>query len=380
MSATRARGLAQLRTGWLIAILSVIAVAVVAALSGVLIAATGGSPSDSLDAVVKGSIGSQSSWSTTLLNAAPLLIVAVGSCICARAGTFNIGQEGQVLIGAMAAAAVTIKMDLVGPAALGVALLAAAVAGGAWASLSSLMLKIGGVNIVVSTLLMTFVAQQLITYAVNTSWFLQEKKISYATPAPESDQIPSGARLRSFGDYPNLQLNVGLFIALALAVLAAVVMYRTRWGFRLKMVGLNPFVARHAGIRVAGLAALALAISGAFSGLAGAVLVASPVGNFRLQPGTSHMFGWDGLLVALVARDRPLVAVPFALLFGVLRSGGNFIAATGVPSFIVDVVKALLVLAFVAPPALAKMMQRRASASRAAIVEQPVPTLEGAAA
>ena len=92
------------------------------------------------------------------------------------------------------------------------------------------------------------------------------------------------------------------------------------------------------------------------------------------------MFGWDGLLVALVARDRPLVAVPFALLFGVLRSGGNFIAATGVPSFIVDVVKALLVLAFVAPPALAKMMQRRASASRAAVVEQPAPTLEGAAA
>jgi simple sugar transport system permease protein len=242
------------------------------------------------------------------------------------------------------------------------------------------MHRIGGVNIVVSTLLMTFVAQQLITYAVNTSWFLQEKKVGFATPGPESDQVPAPARLTDFGSYPNLQISLGLIIALVLAGLAAVVLTRTRWGFRLKMMGLNATVARHAGVRVAGLGALALAISGAFAGLAGAVLIASPVGNYRLQPGTSHNFGWDGLLVALVARNRPIVSIPFALLFGVLRSGGNFIAATGVPSFIVDVVKALLVIAFVAPPPLVKVFERRRAARRPAVVELREPNLEGAAA
>jgi ABC-type uncharacterized transport system permease subunit len=285
-----------------------------------------------------------------------------------------------VLIGALAVSAVAIKMQLVGSALLVMGIVVAAIAGGVWAALSSLMHRISGVNIVVSTLLMTFVAQQLISYAVNTSWFLQETKVGFADPGPESNQLPAGARLSSVGNYPSLQLNIGLFIALILTVVVAVAMARTRWGLRLKMTGLNPFTARHAGVRVTALGALALAISGAFSGIAGAILVASPIGNFRLQPGVSSSFGWDGLLVALVARNRPIVAIPFALLFGMLRSGGNFIAATGVPSFLVDVVKGLLVVAFVAPPALADILRRRAASAKASSAGRHPAALEGIAA
>ncbi len=87
------------------------------------------------------------------------------------------------------------------------------------------------------------------------------------------------------------------------------------------MLGLNPRAARHAGVRVAALSGTALAVSGAFAGIAGAVLLTSPVGTNRLQGGISNNIGWDGLLVALVARNRPLMAIPVALLFGVLRSG-----------------------------------------------------------
>ncbi|MBN9619373.1 MAG: ABC transporter permease [Actinobacteria bacterium] len=371
--------LSKIRAGWLVAGMSVIAVLVVLALSAVIIATTGGSPYGSLKAVLQGSVGSQASLSDTLLNATPLLVVAVGSCICARAGEFNIGQEGQVLIGAMAAARVCLKLNLVGPVLLVLALVVAALAGGVWASLSSLMKRIAGVNVVVSTLLMTFVAQQLVTFAVNKSWFLQEQQVgSYSTPSPESDLIPGNSVLGSLGHYPNLQLNLGLFIALGLTVIVALMLARSRWGFRLKMLGMSKAAARHAGVRVAGLSALALAITGGFAGLAGAFLVTSPVGNFRFQPGTSDNFGWDGLLVALVARNRPWACIPFALLFGILRSGGNFISATGVPSYIVDVVKALLVLAFVAPPALVSALQRRMAVVRT--ITPAAPVLEGAAA
>jgi general nucleoside transport system permease protein len=350
------------------------AVLVAAILSATLIATTGGRPFDALNAIYQGSIGSPAAWTTTLLTVAPLLVVALGSCISSRSGIFNIGQEGQVLIGAMAAAAVTLRLSLAGPALLGLAMIAAALAGGAWAALSAVMHRLRGVNIVVSTLLMTFVAQQLSSFAVNTPWLLQETRVGYATPSAESNPIPDGAHLGSVGHYPGLQLNVGLLIALVLTVIVAVAMARTRWGFQLKMIGLNPLTARHAGVRVAALSASALALSGGFAGVAGAVLVTSPIGNYRLEPGVSGNVGWDGLLVALVARNRPAAAVPFAVLFGVLRSGGNFVAAIGVPSFLVDVVKGLLVLAFVAPPALANVLDHHAARTKAARSATARPT------
>jgi simple sugar transport system permease protein len=171
--------------------------------------------------------------------------------------------------------------------------------------------------------------------------------------------VPSWAQLPTFGQYPDLQLNVGLFIAAGAAVIVWIVLARTRYGFRLKLTGLNPLAARHAGVRVAAIGGFALAISGAFAGLGGALLLTSPIGTYRLSPTVSDNVGWDGLLVALVARNRPLLTVPVALLFGVLRAGGDFLAATGVPSYVVDVTKALLVLAFVAPPVLVDALRGR---------------------
>jgi simple sugar transport system permease protein len=237
------------------------------------------------------------------------------------------------------------------------------------------MHRFRGVNIVVSTLLMTFLAQQLVSYAVNTEWLLQETRRGGATVSPQSNRLPENGLLGSFGEYPGLQVNGGLLIALLAAVVIAVLIARSRWGFRLTMLGLNPRAARHAGVRVAALSGMALALSGAFAGVAGAVLLTSPVGTNRLQQGLSNNIGWDGLLVALVARNRPLAAIPVALLFGVLRSGGGFLASTGVPHFLVDVVKSLLVLAFVVPPVLTEALRRR-RAGRGTGTDADVPAPE----
>ncbi|WP_306206381.1 ABC transporter permease [Actinoplanes sp. RD1] len=326
-----------------------VAVVLAVALSGLLIAATGGSPGAALRALIQGSLGDATAVSTTLLYAAPLLLVAVGACVSARAGAFNIGQEGQVLVGALAGAAAGLRLAVPGPLLVVVVLLAGGLAAGVWASLSSLMHEWRGVDIAVSTLLMTFLAQQLVAYAVTTPWLLQESRLGSAAALPQSNKVPAGGLLPSAGDYPGLQLNAGLLIGLLVAVLVAVALRRTRWGFRLTMTGLNPAAARHAGVAVGRTSGMALAVSGALAGVAGAVLLTSPIGTNRLQPGSSLGLGWDGLLVALVARNRPLLAIPVAALFAMLRSGGGFLAATGVPSYLVDVVKALLTLAFVAP-------------------------------
>jgi len=353
-------------SGWKTGLVTVAGVAVALALSSLLIAVTGGSPLDSVRALFQGSVADSTAWTSTLLYAAPLLLVAVGACVSARSGVFNIGQEGQVLVGALFAAWVGLRLAVTGPALLVVVLTVAALAGGAWAGLSSLMYRLRGVNIVVSTLLMTFVAQQLVAFAVNTPWLLQETRIGDAVVAPQSNPLPPGALLGSIGEYPDLQVNGGLLIAVTGAAIIATAITRTRWGFRLTMLGLNPVAARHAGVRADALGGAALAVSGAFAGLAGAVLLTSPVGVHRLQPGMAMNIGWDGLLVALVARNRPGPAVAVALLFGALRSGGGFLAATGVPSVVVDVVKALLVLAFVAPPAVIAVLRRRGSGVRTA--------------
>lgn len=363
------------RKGWVVSGFILVAVLAALGLSSILITSTGGSPIASVKALYNGSMANGTGWTTTLLNSAPLLLVAAGACVSARSGIFNIGQEGQVLIGAFAGAYVALRLAVTGPLLVVFVLGAAAAAGGIWAGLSAVMLRVRGVNVVVSTLLMTFIAQQVASYAVSTSWFLQETATGSGIANPESNQIPGGAQLPTFGSYPNLQLNVGLFLAIAAAVLVSVALARTRWGFRLKLLGLNPSAARHVGVRAAALGGVALAISGAFAGLAGAVLLASPIGTNRLSPALSNNVGWDGLLVALVARNRPLVAAPVALLFGVLRAGGNFLAATGVPSYIVDVTKALLVLAFVAPPALLSSARgRRQTTSAPPTLPEPITT------
>ncbi|WP_329012840.1 ABC transporter permease [Streptomyces sp. NBC_00690] len=349
------------RDGWLTASVTFGLVAVALAVSALLLMLTGASPSASLSAIWTGSLATTTGWTTTLLNAAPLLLVAIGACICASAGSFNIGQEGQVLVGGLFGAWVGLRLALPGPTMVVVVMAAAAVGGGLWAALSALMSRFRGVNVVVSTLLMTFLAIQLVTFAVSSPWLQESAQGSSGIADAQSNPLPASALLAHFGQYPSLQLNAGLFIALVAAVGVALVLSRSRWGFRVRMVGLNPLAAKHTGVRVAALGGFTLALSGAFAGLAGGLLLASPVSPNRLQPGLSDNVGWDGLLVALVARNRPLIAIPVAFGFAVLRAGGDFLSATGVPYYLIDIVKALLVLAFVAPPILVDLFRRRRS-------------------
>jgi len=326
-------------------------------ISALLVALTHGSPSKVFPAMYDGSVRSFGSLGYTLDNAAPLMIVAVGAIVSTRAGLFNIGQEGQLTIGAMAGAFVALKVHPAGGPVLVLALLAAAAGGALWAGLVALLRFWRGVEVVISSLLLVFVAGQVLSYALSRAFLLREHGANGAN-LTESDQLSSKVQLPHFGSYPHFNFGSGLLIALVLAAAIGLVMTRTTLGFRLRMLGHNATAAKHVGVRAAWLGTVALLVSGACAGLAGGVLLTGQA--YRITPTISNNVGWNGLLVALVARNNAWVAIGVALGFGALQAGGGFLTTTGVPTDLVNVMEALVVLAAVFPPALQEVMRRRA--------------------
>ncbi len=327
-------------------------------ISAVLVAITGNSWQRVFGALLDGSFRAPGRWGETLTVAAPMLLVALGMVIGVKAGLFNIGQEGQLLMGAMAMAFVGTKLD--GPGVLldigGLAL--GMIAGGGYAALAAFMRFKRGVPEVISTLLLVFIALQIIGFAVTTDWMLRDLDPNRPSRASTSAPLPDDIRLpivRIFGN----EFPIGIVIALLLAGFVAFMLGRTLWGFRIRLLGHNPRVAQKTGVAASRMGTWALFLSGAFAGLAGAVMLAGGGSSYRLTPGFSTNIGWQGLLVALLAQSRPLVAIPMAVLFASLRTGASFLAATGVDRKIVDIVQGLLVLALLIPPAIQFIRERR---------------------
>lgn len=346
------------RSGIEMALLYLVSLGGAIVISGGLVAITGNSALKVFGALMDGAFLQDGRWGETLEVAAPMLLVALGMVIGVKAGFFNIGQEGQLLMGAMAMAWVGTRMPGPGPLLLILGLGAGMLAGGGWAGVAGVMRFRRGVPEVISTLLLVFVAVQISGFAIGKDWLLRDLDQTGPTRAVSSAPLPEGIRLpvvRIFGN----EFNLGIVLALALAALLAFALVRTVWGFRLRMLGHNPNVAQKSGVAATRTGAMALFLSGGLAGLAGAVMLAGGFSGFRVTSGFSQNYGWQGLLVALLARSRPIAAIPMAILFAALRTGSGFLAATGVDRKIVDVVQALLVLALLIPPAVQFVRERR---------------------
>lgn len=318
-------------------------------------------------AMYEGSLQDGAALGKTLDHAMPILIVALGAVIASRAGIINIGPEGQLLIGGAVGTYVALRLPFQGGAAVLLVLVAAAAGGAAWAGIAAVLRFTRGVDIVITTLLLNFIAFEVISFAVNRSWLLQETRTTQQR-LPQSDRLPDPLHLPRLGEFPGFNVSSGIFISLALLVTVAFLLRRSRWGFRLRMLGLNPEAARRAGVGLAVFGGGALVLSGAFAGLAGGVMLTGTV--FRMQPGFSSQVGFDGLLAALIARRNPVWTVPVAFFFGALRAGGGFLASLGVPRFLVDVVQSLLVLAALFPPVYLELRDRRRELARARAAAQ----------
>lgn len=330
--------------------------AALAIASVVIVLATDADPFDVFHAMYEGSLSRPDAIGLTLDRATPILIVALGGIIASRAAMINIGLEGQLIVGGLVGAVVALKLGLPVGANLPLTLVASAIGGALWAGIASLLRFWRNVDVVISTLLLNFVAIEVLSFALNKSYLLQETRENVQL-LPQSDRLPSAHQLTRIGSPPDFNVTSGIFIALILAGILTFALARTRWGFRLKMLGMNPSAARAAGVSMAAVGGGALVLSGAFAGLAGGVIFTGMA--FRVQPGYSSNMGGDGLLVALIARRNVAATIPVAFFFGAMRAGGGFLASTGVPRYLVDVVQPLLVLAALLPPALLFIWDRR---------------------
>jgi ABC-type uncharacterized transport system permease subunit len=316
-----------------------LSIGVALALSALLIVGTGGSATDVVDALLDGSLRNPGRWGDTVNVAAPILLVALGAIVSSKAGL--------VVLVAL--------------------LVAGAVGGGLWAGIPGVLRYRRGVPEVLTSLLLVTVAANLVGYGLKREGLLLGPAGERADRDQISEQLDPSARLPRLDLFGN-ELSFGALLAVALAAVVAAVLVWTVWGFRLRILGSNPRVARRAGVAESRYGMGAMLASGAFAGLAGAVMLAGgDFGRYQLVPGFSVSIGWTGLLVALVARGRASVAVGVALVFAALRTGSGFLAATGVERRITDVVQALLVLALLIPPAILFLQDRRrlAAAARA---------------
>ena len=321
-----------------------------------ILAIAGYPPGPALAAMWRGSFGSwYSLTSTTFVRATPLIIVGVATAVAFRAGVFNIGGEGQLLMGGSFAAATVL---IVPPGVWSVPLgLVAGVAGGAtWAAIPAVMRHRFGVLEVITTLMLNAVALQLVGWLVHGP--LQEPTRVY----PQSAVIASSAQLPILA--PGTRLHAGVVLAIVLATAAWWVMSRTAAGFRLHAAGANPDAAAVTGrINVARTATIAFVASGALAGLAGAVEVQGVA--LALYESLSPGYGYTAIAVALLARLDARAIVPSALLFAALESGaGAMQRDAGVPSVVVKVVEAALILAVLVLDA---QQRRRLTAAAAAV-------------
>ncbi|MBO0730581.1 MAG: ABC transporter permease [Acidimicrobiaceae bacterium] len=332
--------------------LYVLSIAVALVITGLLVELVHHSATSVFHAMYSGSLGSAGALGQTFNAAAPVLLIGLGSLISVRAGMFNIGQTGQLLVGAIAAGFIVLKIHgLPGPLLLILGLICAFVAGAVWAGVSALLKIKSNIDVVISTLLMGYVAAQLLTYVVSSQALLRQPNLAAAGGLAQSAEVPANARLPQTGQSPSFGVSAAVLIALVILAVLAILLSRSQWGIHLRMVGFNPVAARRFGVRVATIAGGALILSGALAALTGGImLTSSAYGTFRIQPGFDNNFGNDGLLAALVCRDRPLALIPVSFFFGAIINGGNFLLATGVPNYLGQVLQSLLVLAAVFPP------------------------------
>lgn len=280
-----------------------------AALSVVLLAlagaAFGHSPRALLEILVSGSIGSRFAIEGTLLKSVPLLLTGLAVVIAFRAGVWNIGGEGQFIVGALAA----FVASGFGTTA---ALAAAAVAGALWASIASLMRVWRNAPEVLTTILLNFIAIHLLGYCVNGP--LQEASGQY----PQSDAVPDATALPLLG---RSSLHAGIVIALLVTFASWWLLYRTREGLRLRATGFNASAAQYAGVNVNAQIARAMALSGAVAGLAGGIELLGV--THRLFERVAAGYGYAGIAVALLAQLHPMATIAAAAFFGALATGAG---------------------------------------------------------
>lgn len=270
--------------------------------------------------------GTSYGLSETVVKSIPLMLAGLGVALAFRMQLWNIGGEGQLFMGAFAATWVALNFpDQPAWLLLPVMFFVSALAGGVWGLLPAIPRAYWGVNEIITTLMLNYVAILWVDYLVYGPW---------RDPAgfnfPLTAKFSAGAVLPTLGDS---RIHIGLLFGLVIAVVLWVVFSRTKWGYEIRVIGDSPGAARYAGISIPRNILLVMFISGAICGLVGMTETAGVM--HRLQPGFSPGYGYTAIIIASLAKLNPMAVVLVAFLFGGLQVGGFMIQTSGVPATMV---------------------------------------------
>ncbi|GIP35794.1 ABC transporter permease [Paenibacillus sp. J2TS4] len=287
----------------------------------------------------KGSFGSFYYLTNTLSRAIPILLIGVGLSLAFRAGFFNLGAEGQMVLGAIAAALTALYLPGPGWFKLVAALLAGVVTGGVWGAIAGWLDDRFKINLIISTLLMNYIATYFASYLVSSPF----KDTAGSAALPQTPMIDASAWLPKL--FAGSSLHAGIFLAVGAAVLVHLLVKHSVFGYEINMIGHNPLFASYGGVRRGPMMLAGLFISGGLAGLAGTVEVLGM--QYRYLDGAlvTPGYAWSGLMAALIASSNPLGAALASLLLAALQTGSMGVERnTEVPLEIASVIQAAIVL------------------------------------
>ena len=342
------------------ALLPVFAVLAALVVGAIMLLALGANPVEAYGALLEGAFGSTNAVAETAVKAVPLLLVGLGICIAFRGNVINIGGEGQMIIGAILGTLVGLNLpDWPGWVVIPLAMLGGFVGGAIWGGIPGFLKAYFDVNEILSTVMMNAIA-------VQTMNFLLRGPMIDPAQRELASRIPQTARLADAVHLPRLsptRLHLGAGIAIVLAILVYVLLWRTTLGYRIRAVGQNPDASRYGGIRVRRHVVIALLLSGAFAGLAGVTQVYGL--NYRMitdgsATGFTGSAGFNGIVAALFGQLHPIGTIPAAFLFGALLVGANKLQrAMQVPSAFIIALNGLVVVFVVSSEIWRRRRQRQ---------------------
>jgi simple sugar transport system permease protein len=326
-----------------------LAIAAALATGALILAITGFDPLRAYAAMWEGIVGSRRNVGEALLRSTPLILIGTGIAIAFRCGIWNIGAEGQFYMGAAAGTFVGLHAGAF-PVWISVPLAFAAgmVAGGLWAAIAGWLKVRMQLNEVVTTIMLNYIALGLV------SWLVTGPMQEASGYNPQTDEIAASMELARI--FPPTRLHAGFLVAVVVAVLAGILLFRTHWGYKLRAVGANPVAARHAGINVGRQLVLAMFLSGACAGLAGTVEILGVVG--RLYETIGAGYGFTGIAVSLLVGNNPFGVIGSGILFGALSTGSELMQLTaGIPSVMTFILQGLIIAFLVSFQAIARRMR-----------------------
>lgn len=336
------------RTWWRQALLPLVAVVLGLVAGAILILVTGENPLTAYSGLVDGSVGDAEAFGRTLEKATPLVLGGLAVAFAFKAGLFNIGGQGQLLLGAAFAAWAGFDFDLPAIIHIPFALILGGLAAMVLGAIAGLLKATRGTHEVISTIMLNFVAANFTEWLVSRDGPWKD---------PDGGAIARTPAILPSAEFPRVgELPTGFLVAVAAAIVIWWIVGRTTLGFEIQTVGANANAARYAGINVTRIIVVAMAISAFLAGLGGAIQTQGVIGRF--EPGFNTGLGFDGITIALLARTNALAVIPAALLIGALDAGSTELQArTTVEPEIISVIQAFI-LFFVAAPSVVRWLFR----------------------